>query len=388
MKKIKVYILVQLREKFSSFLKKNNNTDTGISKKSHSLTITGKEKLFFLESFSNLLNSWIPITNGLKIMIYQTKSKKLLLLLQGLLENTNKWKTLESSFSSYPKIFNHFDTSLIQMWELTWKLWEVIETIKMKEEKSRELEQKVVGALVYPSVIVTLATVMIVVFLVYVIPKITDMYKDAKVNLPDLTQSVINLSKFLQDNYTLLIVCVILLLIWIITFKRHKKTKIYWDQYILKTPLFWPLIQKQMLALFCSSMWTLLSQWVMINQALRISARSLQNDYYEKEILSIEQKISAWESLSDLMWINSIASKKTNSYFPIELSSIVKIWEQTGKMPSLLKKISIKYNKEIDVLVKNLSTAIEPIIIVFVWCIIGTLIMAVMLPFFNMVNVI
>ena len=135
-------------------------------------------------------------------------------------------------------------------------------------------------------------------------------------------------------------------------------------------------------------MWTLLTQWVMINDALAITARALENDYYEKEILKIVEKVSAWKSLSTLMWINLIAEKKESPYFPIELSSIVKIWEQTGNMPNLLTKISLKFNKEIDNIVKNLATAIEPIVIMAVWWIVWTIIMAVMLPFFNMVNVI
>ena len=88
------------------------------------------------------------------------------------------------------------------------------------------------------------------------------------------------------------------------------------------------------------------------------------------------------------MWVNEIQSWKENFLFPIELSSVVKIWEQTGKLSNLLTKISLKFNKEIDEIVKNMQTAIEPIVIVFVWWIIGTLIMAIMLPFFNMVNVI
>ena len=356
--------------------------------KDEKLKISTKEKLFFLDSLSNLLNSWIPITNSFKIIIYQTKSKKTLQLLNKFLLNTTKWVSLEKSFLEFPKIFNNFDISLIKMWEITWKLWDVIETIKNKEEKSKELKSKVIWALIYPMVIMSLATIMIWIFMVFVIPKITDMYKDAKVNLPELTQSVINFSNFLQEKYYLIIIYFIIFILFIKLFKTNKKTKIYWDKFILNLPIFWWLIRKKILALFTSSMWTLLTQWVMINEALAITARALENDYYEKEILKIVEKVSAWKSLSTLMWINLIAEKKESPYFPIELSSVVKIWEQTGKMPNLLTKISLKFNKEIDNIVKNLATAIEPIVIMAVWWIVWTIIMAVMLPFFNMVNVI
>jgi len=352
------------------------------------LKISTKEKLNFLESFSSLLNSGIPISNALKIIEYQTKSKKTKILIAQIAKNINSWISLEESFIQFPKIFNNFDVSLIKMWEVTWKLWDVIETINLKEEKSRELKSKVIGALIYPIVIMSLATAMIWIFMIYVIPKITDMYKDAKVNLPDLTQTVISISNFLQEKYFLIIIWIIIFVFLIKVLKTHKKTKIYWDKYILNIPIFGGLIRKKILALFTSSMGTLLSQWVMINDALKITAGALENDYYEKEILEITRNVSSWKALSEEMWINLISTWKESPYFPIELSSVVKIWEQTGKMPILLAKISIKFNKEIDNIVKNLSTAIEPIVIMAVWWIVWTIIMAVMLPFFNMVNVI
>ena len=109
--------------------------------------------------------------------------------------------------------------------------------------------------------------------------------------------------------------------------------------------------------------------------------------YYEKKIEEIETWIWEWLSLSKLMWIDKISSWIEDPYFPIELTSIVKIWEQTWKLSSLLQKISYKYTKELDNLIKNLSTAIEPVVIIVVWSIVWTMILAILLPFFNMVNV-
>ena len=353
-----------------------------------SLKISTKEKLHFLESFSNLLNSGISVSNSLKIIHYQTKNSKTKILIEILEKNINKWINLEESFIQFPKIFNNFDISLIKMWEITGELWNIIEIIKNKEEKSSELKSKVIWALIYPMVIMSLATIMIGIFMIFVIPKITDMYKDAKVNLPSLTQSVIDISNFLQEKYYFLILYFITFIFIIKVFKTHKKTKIYWDKFILHIPIFGWLIRKKILSLFSSSMWILLFQWVMINDALKITAWALENDYYEKEIIKITNNISNWKTLSSEMWINLITIKKESNYFPMELSSVIKIWEQTGKMPTLLTKISIKFNKEIDNIVKNLSIAIEPIVIMAVWAIVWTIIMAVMLPFFNMVNVI
>lgn len=353
-----------------------------------SIKISTKQKIVFLDQLSNLINSGIPVTNGLKIMSYQTKVKPIKSLIWDVLEQMNKWTSLWDAFGKYKKIFNNFDLAILKMWEVTGKIGDSIELIKNKEEKNKELKGKIVWALIYPMVIITLSIAMIMVFMIYVIPKIKKMYKDAKVNLPDLTQNVINISEFLQENIVYILLGMMIFIAWVIVFKTNKRTKIYWDHFILKIPLFGWLIQKKILALFASSMGTLLSSGIIINESLKISSAALENDYYEKEVNRVIKEVSKWIELSELMWVNEITLWKENPYFPIALSSVVKIWEQTGKMPELLTKVSIQFNKEIDDVVKNIQTAIEPIVIVGVGVIIGTLIMAIMLPFFNMVNVI
>lgn len=352
------------------------------------IKISSKNKIAFLEQLSNLLNSGIPIINALKIMSYQSSDKNIKKIIKTTIENINKWLSLKDSFKKYNKIFSNFDTSIIEMWEKTWKLWKSIEIVKLKEEKEKELRWKILWAMIYPMIIITLATIMIFVFMIYVIPKITDMYKDAKVNLPELTQTVINISNFLQNNIIEIIISIFIFIFLFSIFKTNSKTKIYYDKLILSIPLFWNLIQKKILSLLSSNMWILLSSWILINESLKISSWALENAYYEKEINKIIDWISQWKDLSETMWINEINSKNKNKYFPVDFSSTVKIWEQTWNLAKLLSKLSIKYNKEIDNIVKNLSTAIEPTVIVIVWIIIWTLIMAIMLPFFNMVNVI
>ncbi len=369
----------------NSVLIKFNEFRTNSISKNQRLSI--KEKINFLDSFSTLLNSWIPVTSSLKIISYQTKNKWLKKMIDTILNDINRWSSLKESFWRFSSIFKIFDLSIIEMWELTWKVWDAIDVIREKEEKMKEIKSKILWAFIYPSIIVTLALAMIVTFIVYVIPKITEMYKDAKVNLPKLTQNVIEISDFLEANVIYICLWIIGLIIVIYIFKTHKKTKIYFDQFVLTLPIFWHLLKKKILSMFTSSLWTLLKNWIIINKSLEISSWVVNNDYYKKEIEKIISWVSSWEDFSRLLWIENISNWKESKFFPIELASAVKIWEQTWKLSDLLLKISNKYNKEMDDTVKNLSTAIEPIVIIFVWLIIWTLIMAIMLPFFNMVNV-
>jgi len=364
----------------------NEIKDNFVDKKN--LSISQKEKIYFFDSLYDLISSWIPITNSLTIMIYQTKNKKVIYIISKILKNISLWKKIEESFKEFPRVFSSFDVYMIKMWEVTWKLANSLDSVRIREEKNADIKQKVFWALIYPMIIITLSIAMIVWFMIFVIPKVQKMYSDSNVNLPTLTQNVINTSEFLQNNYLFIIFWIFLIVSWIIYFKKNKKTKIYFDRYILDIPIFWILIRKKILTVFSNTLWTLLSNWIMINEALSITKKSLENDYYEKRIDEILISIWEWVPLSELMWIKKIKENKKDEFFPIELSSIVKIWEQTWKLSSLLLKISNKFDKEIDIIVKGLSTAIEPVVIVFVWIIVWTMIMAILLPFFNMVKVI
>ena len=352
------------------------------------IKLSSKQKINFLEQLSNLLGSGIPIINSFKILDYQTKDKKLKIIINKTLEDLAKWTNISVIFRNFPKTFNNFDIAILEMWELTWELDKSIEIIRNKEEKQKELKSKVIWALIYPIVIISLSIAMIFVFMLYVIPKIKDMYKDAKVNLPELTQYVIKISEFIERNFVIIISVLVIIILLIKLFITSKYTKIYWDNFILRIPIFGNLIKKQILTQFSNSLWTLIEKWVIINKALEITTKSLNNSYYEKELNRINSKLKTWQALSVLMWINDISKQKQNFFFPIELSSIVKIWEQTWKLPELLQKVSKKFEKEIDNITENLWKAIEPIVIIWIWIIVWILIMAIMLPFFNMVNVI
>ncbi len=351
------------------------------------LKISWNDKIMFFDSLFNLIESGIPMLNAMNIMLLQTKNKKIKFILENTIKEMWKWKKLQDCFSKYTNIFTNFDIYIIKMWEVTWKIAQSFDIIKTESWKNADLRQKIVWALIYPAIIVLLSTTMIIWFMVFVIPRVEWMYKDAKANLPGLTQSVIDLSHFITDNYAILIIMIMILILSIMMLKKSPKVMYNFDKYILNLPIFWEIFRKKILIIFSNTLWSLLSNWILINESLNITKKTIWNLYYEKKIEEIEAWIWEWLSLSKLMWIDKISSWIEDPYFPIELTSIVKIWEQTWKLSSLLQKISYKYTKELDNLIKNLSTAIEPVVIIVVWSIVWTMILAILLPFFNMVNV-
>ncbi len=389
-KKNKINSNVWQKNKINNFLKnKINSLKKIFAKKSNSnIKISAKQKIEFLDQFSNLINSWIPIINTLKIMLFQTKNKKIDIILKSILENLNSWKKLKQAFFVFEKVFTNFDLSIVEMWETTGEMWKSLDIIREREEKAKELKSKIVWALIYPIIIIFLSIAMIVTFLLFVIPKIQKMYVDARVKLPELTTFVINASDFLKANIYYIVWWFFIFIVFFTWLRNNKKTKIHFDYFILKIPFFWWLIKRKILVSFSRTLWTLLSSWVLISKSLEITKKSLENDYYEKELNKIISWVWDWKALSDLMWIGLLKQKKESFYFPIELASVIRIWEQTWKTPELLLKVSEKFNKELDGITKNIWTAIEPIVIIFVGWIIWTIIMAILMPFFNMVNVV
>lgn len=350
--------------------------------------LSQKQKISFIDSLYNLIHAGIPITNSLSILLYQTRNKKIRKIIETLLKDINRWKKLEDGFARFPKIFSIFDIQVIKMWEFTGKASNALETIKLKEEKSQELKSKVIGALIYPMIVVTLAIAMIIWFLVFIIPRVEEMYSDAHINLPGFTQKVIDISNFLQEYYIFLLGWLFFSTICFIIFKTHRTTKIYFDRALLKMPIFGGLIQKKILALYAFNLWTLLESGIMIHTSLEITQKSLENAFYEKRIDSVIEEVNAWVPLSDSMGIKRLKTSDQDPHFPLELSSTVRIWEKTWKLPSLLLRISEKFNRESDTIIKWLSNAIEPVVIIGVGIVVGLLVMAILLPFFNMVNVI
>lgn len=347
-----------------------------------------KLKINFLEQLSNLVNAGIPLSNALKIISFQTQDKKLSLILLHISENLNNGTSLKDSMMYFRETFNDFDISLVEVGEITGKLWEALITIKEKEEKNSELKSKIIWALIYPMVIIFLSLSMITVFMIYVIPKIEKMYKDAKVNLPGLTQWVIAISNFLQNNIFYIIILLVIAVIAFNFTKKIPKIQLFYDTIIFKIPFFGNLIKKKTLTLFSNTLSTLLSNGVIINKSLQVTLWAIENTYFKKEIRIIIEGVSKGQDLSRLMGIENISKWKEHPLFPLELASIVKIGEQTWNLAGLLWNIWKKFNKELDNVIKNMQTAIEPIVIIAVWGIIWTIIMAIMLPFFNMVNVI
>ena len=369
------------------------------------IRLNQKDKLFFVENLGTLLNSGVPIIKALQIILFQAKNTNLKKLSEFLIISIESGESFFQISAKLPKIFNVFDVAILEMWDATGQIGKSFEIIVEKEERESELTKKIKQALIYPIAIILVAVIMIIIIMTYVIPKIEWIYKEANVNLPQLTQILIWISHFLCDNLFLIILVIGVFFIGCLVALKDRRVRKWFDTHILDIFIFGNIIQKRILITFCEFLSTLLSAGVLINKSLLIVKNGIGNIYYEDEITLIIEEIKSGKTLStslgsDILekqwnnmdtWDNKIATDLSihhSNFFPIELSTAVKIGEQTGTLGKMLERVSSRYNKEVDNIIKNISAMLEPIIIVVLWIIVGTIVLAIMLPFFNMVNVI
>ncbi|NDK19934.1 type II secretion system F family protein [Candidatus Gracilibacteria bacterium] len=366
------------------------------------ISFSRKEKILFLDNFGSLINAGIPIVKALQIIYFQSENKRIQEMSAYFKQAIESGQNIIQVCESLPKVFSQFDRAMFEMGEATGKMGQVITLITEREEAQQDLERKIKQALIYPTSILFVAIAMVVTIMTYVVPKIEKIYQDSHVNLPSLTQFIISVSHFLRSEGMYLAVGIVACIVGFIFALRNPRFRYEFDRYILLFPIFGSILRKKTLIVFTEFLATLLDAGILINRSLSIVRTGMDNRYYEAEIDAILLDIKSGKTLSSALGGEYIerkirgeaigkdetAFKRRVDCFPIELSMSVKIGEQTGSLARMLEKMAVRYNKDVDATIKGLSSMIEPIIIVGIGGIVGVIIMAIMLPFFNMVNVI
>lgn len=386
----------------------NNSVSRSTAEKDVSLTesrlkLSRKQKIFFLDTIGSLISAGIPLVKWLQLLYFQSKDAQVQKLCFEIKTHIETGKNLADISRSMPQIFSSFDSAMFDMGDATGKIGQIFETLTEKEEKSLDIERKVKGALIYPLAIMVVAILMIVWLLIFVIPRIEAIYREAHTTLPGLTRSVIVLSNFLQQYWYIVLIALGVLWIAFKSGMRNTRFRIFIESFLLELPIFWALIRLRILTIFSDFLSLLLASGITIHKALDIVSEWTDNKKYQLLIQEIILEIRKGQHLSDsigglylekkIQWedINSpelINSKKRLDAFGVELATAIKVGEQTGTLAQMLGKASKRYSKEIDAIVKNLSSLLEPIVIVLVGAIVGVIVLAIMMPFFNMTQVI
>lgn len=340
----------------------------------------------FINKFAIFVNSWIDIKWALWIIVKQIKNPFLLRIVTEMKENIDHGITVSQTMAQYPKVFDTLTISLAEVWEKTWQLGKILAELDENLLDSIELKWKVKWAMIYPMILFGLTILMVTWMMVFIVPRITASFAKAWSELPALTQKVVNISNFFVTDY----MTIIWAIIWIIVlFKLINKTypwRIILAKFYTKMPIFWYVVKTSNMVYFIKSFTILLDSWVLLLESLKTSSNVVPNLAYKKELIRIKNEVEVWLTISKALWLNLNyeASVYMNPLFPEEFAYVVSTWEETWSLSDSLKKVWKNYNSELKRYIWNMSSMMEPIIIVIVWALVGTIVVAIMLPFFEM----
>ncbi len=337
--------------------------------------VTSRDMVVFSRQFATMINSGVPILQSLQVMCEQTENGKLRRTLYTIRNSIEGGATLFESMRKFPDIFDTLYVNMVNAGEIGGILDIVLTRLSEYIEKAAKLKAKVKGAMIYPGVVVTVAVAVVAIILIFVIPTFETMFKDFGGALPLPTQIVINMSRFVQGNFLLLVGCVIAFFVAFKMFYKWERGKILVDRWVLFLPVFGPLLRKVAVARFSRTMSTMISSGVPILSALDIVAKTSGNKTVERGVMEAAKSIAEGQNLADPLDATGV--------FPPMVIHMISIGESTGALDSMLEKIADFYDDEVDVAVESLTALIEPLMIVFLGVVVGGLVVSMYLPIFK-----
>jgi type IV pilus assembly protein PilC len=269
---------------------------------------------------------------------------------------------------------------MIEAGEVGGVLEEVLERMANHFEKEDEIKEKVKSALTYPTVVFTMAVLAVVFMLIFVLPSFISIYDGMDIELPLSTRIVMGISNGLQSYWYLMIGIIILIIFAVRRFLNDPRGRLMWDNYTLKMPVFGELQRKLIISRFSRTLGTLLKSGVPIITALEVVRKTTDNAVMSNSIEKAKKNVRDGQGLAEPL--------SDSGVFTQMALQMIAVGEETGELDSLLEKISFFYDREVDVTVSKLSSALEPIIMVFMGVIIGGIVIAFMLPMVKMFSVI
>ena len=342
--------------------------------------VTEKDVILFARQFSTMIDAGLPIIQCLDILYSQQENKTFKNVVKDVKESVEGGSTLAEALNKYPKNFDNLFVNMIAAGEAGGILDTILRRLAAYMEKAAKLKAMVKGAMTYPIITLAIAVVVLGVILVFVIPVFQKMFADFGGELPVPTQIVVTLSEFVKGNILYIIGGFIGFVIAFKRFYRTEKGRTIADDVVLRLPVFGMLLRKVAVSKFTRTMGTMLSSGVAILDALEIVAKTSGNRTIEKAIYSVRTGISEGRTMADPLGESGV--------FPAMVCQMISVGESTGALDAMLEKIADFYDEEVDQAVENLTSMIEPFMLVFLGTTIGGLVIAMYLPIFKMAGMV
>ncbi len=334
--------------------------------------------VIYLRQFATLLKAGVTIVDATRILAEQTESKALKKALVHIEEQLRSGQPLSTAMTNHPNIFPPLVINMIRAGEASGSMEETLERLADHFEKVHRTRQKIVSALAYPVVVGIIAVIVVIFLLVSVVPTFVSMFADFGAELPAITKFVLRASEVMQTYWWGVILLMFMMYGLLLLLKKQKKTKYYLDVIVLRMPIFGSMMQKAVLARMTRTLSSLFSSAVPILQALAIVEAVVENEVVARVIRTSRDALERGESLTEPM--------KRHWAFPPLVTQMIAIGEQTGSLDAVLAKVADFYEAEVEVATDRLKSLIEPLMIVLLASVVGTIVTSILVPMFDIFN--
>ena len=339
-----------------------------------------KKQTFFAKRLSFLIKAGVPMLESIHVIQKQTKSKNEIKIFSKVISDISNGQSLASSLGKFKGVFGNFAINIIKAGESSGTLTQNLNYLADELKKKEMLRKKILSALLYP-VIVTLATFGITgVLIVYIFPKILPIFKSLNADLPLSTKIIIFISETIRHHGFLIFGILILLIIATVLMRKYvPKVRLFFDGFILRIPLFGEIAKNYNLTNTMRTLGLLLKSGLSLNEALAITADTTENMQYKRAFANISDGVMKGKNVSELL-------SNHPAIFPDMLGHMVSIGEKSGNLSSTLLYLSEFYENEFDDLTKNLSSSIEPVLMIVMGVLVGFVAVSVITPIYEITN--
>lgn len=342
-------------------------------------SINTHQKITFAKNLGLMMRAGLPVTRALSVMGKQSKSKPFKTLLTDLESDVSHGKTLSESLKKWPKIFPHLFVSMVKAGEESGNVAGSLEIVSNQMEKSYLLSKKVRGALIYPAVIISVMIVIAILLLIFMVPTLTATFEGLGVELPLATRILIYLSNFLVENTLLVLSVMILLIVSLILFLRTRVGRNLSDIISVRIPVIGEMIKEFESARTTRTLSSLLSSGVEVVVALDVTIDVLQNHLYKDVLTRVRTAIEKGEPMSAVFIGHA-------HLYPLFVGEMVAVGEETGKISEMLMGVASYYEEEVDQKTKDLSTIIEPVLMIIIGIGVGIFAISMLAPTYSLVD--
>jgi type IV pilus assembly protein PilC len=338
-----------------------------------------KEKIAFIQNLDLLLRSGVAAPRAMRIIAKQSGNKKFKNIISNMAGSVEAGKSLHETMAEYPKVFSHIFVSMVEVGELSGNLEKSLEYLRIQLQREADLKSKTKGAMIYPGVIISAMIVIGIALAIFVLPNLTATFKDFDTKLPFATRLVIAFSDFMAAHSILVIGGLIAVVGGGFAFLRSVPGKRVLSGFLISMPLVNPVVKKINMARFARILGSLMKSGIAVVQGLQVTSDAMDNVYYREVLASTAESVKLGKPLTE-------ALSQHEHLFPFIVTQMLAIGEETGNLENILDQLAEHYEAEVDDTMKNMSSIIEPLLLLVIGGVVGFLALALISPIYNISN--